>query len=100
MYTQCIHVLVYTCTCTCTCTVHVHVAWDRLRGGWTRSRESEKNAIITFARANRDVDLSSSLPSLAALQFRMFLKSGRELEQRLNYCAIETVKSKPIHTER
>ena len=36
----------------------------------------------------RDVDLSSSLPSLA------------ELEQRLKYCVIEIVKSKPIHTER
>ena len=48
----------------------------------------------------RDVDLSSSLPSLAALQFRMLLKSGRELEQRLKYCVIEIVKSKPIHTER
>ena len=48
----------------------------------------------------RDVDLSSSLPSLAALQFRMLLKSGRELEQRLKYCVIEIVKSKPIHAER
>ena len=48
----------------------------------------------------RDVDLSSSLPSLAALQFRMLLKSGRELEQRLKYCVLEIVKSKPIHTER
>ena len=37
------------------------------RGGWTRSRESEKNAL---ARANQDVDLSSSLPSLAALRFQ------------------------------
>ena len=36
-------------------------------GGWTRSRESEKNAIIAL---NQDVDLSSSLPRLAALQFQ------------------------------
>ena len=47
-----------------------------------------------------DVDLSSSLPSLVRYRFRKLLKSGRELEQRLKYCAIEIVKSKPIHTER
>ena len=46
-----------------------------------------------FGRANRDVDLSSSLPSLAALQFRMLRKSGRELEQRLKYCAIESARA-------
>ena len=78
----------------------MHMASRVPRGGWTRSRESEKNAIIAFGRANQDVDLTSSLPSLAALQFRMLLESGRELEQRLKYCAIEIVKSKPIHTER
>ena len=44
--------------------------WDLPRGGWTRSRESEKNVIIALARANQDVDLSSSLPSLAALPFQ------------------------------
>ena len=56
------------------------------RGGWTRSRESEKNAL---GRANQDVDLSSSLPSLAGLQ--LLLKSSMELEQSLKYCAIEIV---------
>ena len=40
------------------------------RGGWTRSSESEKNAIIALGPANQDVDLSSSLPSLAGLQFQ------------------------------
>ena len=44
--------------------------WVQCRGGWTRSRESEKNALIALGRANQDVDLSSSLPSLAGLQLQ------------------------------
>ena len=40
------------------------------RGGWTRSRVSRKNAIMALGRANQDVDLSSSLPTLAGLQFQ------------------------------
>ena len=50
--------------------VYILIAQYRGRGGWTRSRESEKNVIIALARANQDVDLSSSLPSLAALPFQ------------------------------
>ena len=48
----------------------IHTIWVQCRGGWTRSRESEKNALIALGRANQDVDLSSSLPSLAGLQLQ------------------------------
>ena len=50
--------------------VEIIISTRRSRVGWTRSRESEKNAIIALGRANQDVDLSSSLPSLAGLQLQ------------------------------
>ena len=58
------------CVHLCTYIVYIGSGGHEARGGWTRSRESENNVIIALARANQDVDLSSSLPSLAALPFQ------------------------------
>ena len=59
-----------------------------------------KKRMRLIGRANQDVDLSSSLSSLAALQFQDALEIWQGASAKVKVLCYRNSQVKPIHTER